>query len=363
MMILRHLAGRLSACALLLLLLLPVACALTPPPHIPDPQLTPLSFQDLRGWQEDRVEEIRPALQASCARLATLPDNKSLGAQGRMGTVSDWHAFCANLNKQPDLRRYLEATLRPWALTDGGDPNGLFTGYYESELHGSLTRQGPYQTPLYRRPPDLVDGVPYHDRASIVSGALNGRGLELLWLDDPVDAFFVQVQGSGRVQLPDGRVVRIGYDGKNGQPYVSIGRKLVERGDMKLEDVSLQSLRAWLNTHPDRLQSTLNLNPSYVFFRFMDRDAPPTGAANVPLTPQRSLAVDNAYVGYHVPVWLETDTPALHRLMVAQDTGGAIRGVVRGDVFWGHGPAAEQQAGTMRSAGRYVVLLPRTFTP
>lgn len=356
---------RVGSCRALALLLMLSACATGP--RAPDPRLTPVSFTDLPGWAPATVEAARPALLASCARLLTLPPDRSLGASGRTGRAGDWQPFCLGLGAAPaDLSRYLGATLRPWALTDGSRADGLFTGYYEPEMRGSLTRHGPYQTPLYRVPPDLAEGVPYLDRAAIGAGGLEGRGLELVWLADPLDAFFVQVQGSGRVLLDTGETLRLGYAGKNNHPYVAIGRELVKQGEMTLEEVSLASLRAWLTAHPDRREAVLNLNPSYVFFRILeggDAEASPPGAAHVPLTPGVSLAVDNAFIGYHVPVWLTTDRPALQRLMVAQDTGGAIKGVVRGDVFWGRGAEAERLAGQMRATGRLFVLLPKEWTP
>jgi len=348
----------------LAVLLLLSACAMVPA-EAPKPVYTPVSFASLPGWPTDNVEEARPALAASCKRLLTLPDDRSLGADGRMGLVGHWRSFCASLPRQSNLRAYLETSLQPWSLTSSDHSDGLFTGYYESGLRGSLTRHGAYQTPLYKLPPGLVPGGPGVDRASIVNGSLAGRGLELVWLDDKADAFFVQVQGSGRVQLDTGRTLRIGFAGKNGYGYTSIGRQLVERGEMKLEDVSLQSIRAWMEMHPDKADDLMNLNQSYVFFRAMPDDpaAGPEGAAHVGLTPERSLAVDNSQIGYHVPVWLSTDTPQMQRLVVAQDTGGAIKGIVRGDFFWGHGANAEHQAGLMRSTGHYFVLLPKTITP
>lgn len=348
------------------------------PPLPPDPRLTPADYSELEGWSEDRLEEARPAFINSCTRLLSLPDDRSLGGSGTMGTVGDWRPFCEGM-MQPrlshNLRAYLEVNLQPWAVTNRDDPEGLFTGYYESELHGSLKRHGPYQTPLYRLPPEVktrkVGDAPYFDRAAITQGALAGRGLELVWLDDPIDAFFVQIQGSGRVVLDTGEVLHVGYAGKNGHPYVAIGRELVERGEMALEDVSMQSIRHWLETHPAQRDSLLNANPSYVFFRILtaedaaknNQPPGPQGAANVTVSAMRSLAVDDRFIGYHVPVWLQTNSPQLRRLVVAQDTGGAIKGVVRGDFFWGHGSYAEHMAGLMNTTGRYYVLLPRGFVP
>ncbi|MGH6913128.1 MAG: murein transglycosylase A, partial [Geminicoccales bacterium] len=220
-----------------------------------------------------------------------------------------------------------------------------------------------------------IDGdqlVPYYARAEIDDGALAGRGLELVWVDDPIDKFFLQIQGSGQVRLDDGRLVRIGYAGQNGQPYRAIGRDLVEIGALTPDEVSLQSIRSWLQAHPEDATTIMDRNRSYVFFQEraeLDPNDGPLGTEGVSLTPGRSLAVDLRYLPLGAPVWLDTTAPwpegeaPLRRLMVAQDSGGAIKGVVRGDVFWGAGARAEAIAGRMKSQGRYAVLLPRTLAP
>ncbi|CAK0751268.1 membrane-bound lytic murein transglycosylase A [Azospirillaceae bacterium] len=187
--------------------------------------------------------------------------------------------------------------------------------------------------------------------------------MELLWVDNSIEAFFLEIQGSGRIILPDGSMTRVGFAGQNGHPYVAIGKELIRRNEIRREDVSLPTIRAWLTSHPDQAQIIMNLNPSYVFFREITGEGP-IGSENVPLTPGRSLAVDYTHVPLGVPIWLDAETPLasddrLQRLLVAQDTGGAIRGPIRGDVFWGHGKDAEQKAGYMKSRGRYFLLLPR----
>lgn len=387
----------LSGCAQLQSLSLPGTPPATPAATTsaqPVAVYTPSSFSDLSGWTTDSVTEALPALTLSCKRVMTLPPDRDLGADGHMGKAQDWKAFCARLQTVTtgdQLRTLLTAELQPWAVSDGTKTEGLFTGYYEASLHGSRSRHGTYQTPLLRRPTDLVmvnlgdfrdelkgqriagrvqNGQlkPYESRQQIVSGALASKNLEMVWIDDPVAAFFVQIQGSGRIQLDDGDVLRVGYDGQNGHPYVAIGRTLVAEGALTPETVSMQTINAWLKAHPERAASLMDSNPSYVFFRAVPGIAGPEGAAHVALTPERSLAVDNRFIGYHVPVWLEAEDPRhsgqqLQRLMVAQDTGGAIQGVVRGDVFWGHGPEAEAAAGVMKSSGRYFVLLPKALDP
>ncbi len=270
-------------------------------------------------------------------------------------------------------RAFFETWFDPFLADDNDNAEGLFTGYYEAELHGSRTRREAYQTPIYARPKDMVtadlglfreewkgktlvgrvvDGRlrPFPSRAEIEAGALAGEDLEILWVDDPVDAFFLHIQGSGRVVMNDGEIVRLGYAAQNGHSYVAIGRELIERGAISRERMSMQAIRGWLEDHSDEAPQLMASNPSFVFFREL-KGPGPIGAQGVPLTPGRSLAVDRKYIPLGVPLWLDTtdplspDTP-LRRLVVAQDTGGAIKGPVRGDLFWGFGAAAAAQGGT-----------------
>ncbi|MDB5407183.1 MAG: murein transglycosylase [Rhodospirillales bacterium] len=366
------------------------ACAPKPPPpdHL---TLAPTGFAQLPGWAEDAQGEAVVALRRSCDAFAKLADDAAIGPGGLAGKAADWRAPCAAAAQVDPAdamaaRRYFETAFVPFALANNDERTGLFTGYYEAELHGSRLRDGKFTTPLLKRPPDLVmvelglfrpawrgeriagrveagQLKPYASRAEIERGALAQRKLELFWVDDPVDAFFLQIQGSGRVILTDGSVVQLGYDGQNGQAYVPIGRLLADRGLLPREDVSMQSIRAWLAGHPDDAAALMNENPSYVFFRELHGDGP-LGAQGVVLTPGRSLAVDRSFLALGVPLWLDAADPAeargrLRRLVIAQDTGGAIRGPVRGDVFWGYGAAAAARAGTMKDRGSYYMLLPR----
>ncbi|MCL6607688.1 MAG: MltA domain-containing protein [Geminicoccaceae bacterium] len=370
-----------------------------PPPAEPRLVLTAARYADLPGWSED---DPRPALAAfarSCARLADRPAEEPLGREPSFGRVAEWRAACAALAgpwaSAADARARIEAVLRPWLASDRGQSEGLVTGYFEPVLEGSRRPDARFRHALHRRPDDLVtvelgrfdptlEGrriagrvekgrlVPYFTRAEIDAGALAGRGLELAWVADPVALFFLHVQGSGRIALAEGGTLRVGYADQNGHPYRAIGRDLVEMGALTREAVSLQSIRAWLAAHPERTFELLHKNPSYVFFRelALPEDAPgPPGAQGVPLTPGRSLAVDRRFVPLGVPLWLDTTAPApegerpLRRLVVAQDVGGAIRGPVRGDVFWGSGPEAEYTAGHMKSRGRYWLLLPAALDP
>jgi membrane-bound lytic murein transglycosylase A len=281
----------------------------------------------------------------------------------QFGGGGHWLAACraATTTAGDDLsaRRFFERWFVPYLVLSAGSDEGMFTGYYEPILSGAWRRSARYTYPLYRAPA-LTSGLP--SRAEIESGALAGRGLELLWVDDPIAAFFLHIQGSGLVQLEDGGVYRVGFAGQNGYSYFPIGRELIRRGEILPEQMSMQAIRVWLQAHPDEARSLMNLNPSYVFFRLRDGDAP-IGAQGVALTPGRSLAVDPSFVPFGVPVWLDTTDPAqpqpLRRLVVAQDTGGAIKGPVRGDLFWGAGEDAELRAGLMKQTGRYYLLLPR----
>ncbi len=355
--------------------------------------LAQVAFEDLPGWSEDSVAEALPALRRSCARLAAEPDESPAGPAGTALHVRDWRAACDALAGVGDgdgaaAQSYFEHWFRPYRAGNDGAPEGLFTGYYEPELHGARERGGPYTTPLYGRPEDLVtvelgdfdaalrgkriagrvsEGAlkPYLARAEIEAGALGGTAPILLWVDDPIDAFFLQIQGSGRVVLADGGMVRVGFAGWNGRAYRSIGKLLVERGAMTLEETSLQTIRDWLRAHPEEGKAVMDEDAAFVFFREIEGDGP-IGAEGVVLTPGRSLAVDPRFIALGQAIWLDIDSPEpgkrLRRLVVAQDTGGAIKGPVRGDLFWGFGPEAEAMAGRMRAKGGYYLLLPKAAT-
>lgn len=373
----------------------------------------PVEVATLPGWADDDVVEALPALLRSCDRLLAQPADRQLKPVEMGGTPSDWRPLCGALRGlgdaagEEEVRAVIEreAVAVPLSRTDveaaGGRPGqgsgwsqriGLFTGYFEPLLHGSRSRSERYKVPLYMQPPDLIsvdlgrfrDDLrgrrvagrvqgrslePYDDRQAITSGSLIGRGLELVWVDDAIDAFFLHIQGSGRIELDDGSSFRVGYAAQNGHPYHAIGRTLVDWGELTLEEVSLQSIDAWLREHPDRAGDVMATNDSYVFFREI-RGEGPVGAHGVALTQERSLAVDRQHIPLGVPVWLDAmipsenaDEPDERRqwLLVAQDVGGAIRGAVRGDVFWGAGERARAVAGRMAHRGRYWVLAPRSL--
>jgi membrane-bound lytic murein transglycosylase A len=248
------------------------------------------------------------------------------------------------------------------AVADYGEVGGLFTGYFEIELNGSRKRDRRFQTPIYRRPPTPALETRY-SRSEIEEGALSGRGLALVWVDDPIDAFFLHIQGAGRVRLSDGMIVRIGYDGQNGRPYVPVGRLLVERGEIARDRLTMAAIRDWMVRNPAAGATLRREDPSYVFFRELQNDGP-LGAEQVMLTPGRSIAIDSSYIPFGVPIWVDAveryrPDRGRRRLMVAQDAGGAIKGPVRGDLFWGTGAKAGKDAGEMDALGRYFVLLPR----
>jgi membrane-bound lytic murein transglycosylase A len=321
-----------------------------------------------------------------------------------------WPALCAEFASLPrpapdalpaaaGLKAWLASRFSAWPLRDArGGTEGLITGYYEPLLTGSRTRESASQTALYARPADLltidlasveprvagmrlrgrVQGqrvVPYWSRADIES-ALPLAGNELLWVDDRVDAFFLEIQGSGRVRLRDGTTVRVGYADQNGHPYRAVGRSLVERGALRSDEVSAPAIRRWLRENPAQAPEVMRTNPSVVFFREMpaplpprpgEPEAGPPGSLGVPLTAMRSLAVDRSVVPLASLVWLDTVHPLdgrpLQRAMAAQDTGGAITGSIRADFFWGFGGDADRAAGEMRSRGRIWLLWPRGETP
>ncbi len=344
------------------------------------PTLRPTTYAALPGWRLDNLREAWPAYASSCSVLIRRVNWKNACTA----------AAKVDTNNSEAIRQYFETYFTPYEVRnpDGSD-NGLVTGYYEPLLRGSRKRGGPYQTPLHRTPDDILTielasvypelkgmrlrgrlvgnkVVAYPSRAEMAqSNSLAGK--EILWVDDPIEAFFLQVQGSGRVQLADGKeTVRVAYADQNGQPYKSIGRYLVDKGEMTLDQASAQSIKAWVIANPTRQQELLNANPSYVFFReekIADPSVGPKGAMGVPLTPQRSIAIDPQYIPMGAPVFLSTTQPnsnaVLQRLMMAQDTGGAIKNAVRADFFWGFGAQAGEQAGRMKQRGTMWVLLPK----
>ena len=384
-----------AACLVLAVIL--GGCAKKEPEKVPALELAPVAWTKLPGWSLDDPGPALRAFKRSCESIGRRAADAAFGQEPVYGKIGDWQGVCAAAAtvEESRARAFFEERFTPFAVSDSGSPEGLFTGYYEPQLAGSRIPDERFRHPLHKRPTDLVtvdlamfdkslegrriagkiEGgrlVPYPDRAEIDAGALKGRKLELLWVADPIDKFFLQIQGSGQVVLPDGGIVRVGYADQNGHPYRAIGRDLIEMGELTRENVSMQSIRDWLDRHPEAAPALMAKNASYVFFRELqlpaDAEGPP-GAQGVPLTPGRSVAVDRRFLPLGLPVWLDTTAPwpagerPLRRLFVAQDTGGAIKGVVRADVFWGAGPEAAHVAGHMKSSGRYWVLLPKEVVP
>ncbi len=373
-----------------LLLIFVVSCAEQPKEDVQPPLvLRAASFSELPGWGGDDLAKAVPAWRLSCARILKRPADAVFGPIEQAGTYGNWQSVCRDfltLQDQSQLKAFFEQRFNVYQVLAGEEPEGLFTGYYEASLRGSLSRQGPYRYPLHARPDDLVmvdlgefreelkgqriagrvmggNLKPYESRAEIVAGRWPHNDKVLVWVDDAVDAFFVQIQGSGVVELAAGGVMRIGYAGQNGHPYYAIGRELIARGHLAKEDVSMQAIREWLAANPDEADEIMNTNKSYVFFQQSDKPGA-IGGEGVVLTAGRSLAVDRSELPYGLPLWVDIEAPApdaqpLRRLMIAQDTGGAIRGPVRGDVFWGFGERAEALAGPMKAKGRYWALLPK----
>ncbi len=360
------LAGRHIAC--LALLLCSSACAL----FVQEDRFMAheTTYDKLPGWEADNHAKALAAFLQSCPLLADKPRNTSTGS-GLQVPQAVWESLCAEAKTLPVsdsviARQFFERRFSPWRITNNGRKRGLFTGYYEPLLFGAYKRGGDFQYPLYRLPSEIKDGEPYYTHAEINGGALDRLRLELVWVDDPVMRFFMQIQGSGRLHMTDGRKLLIGYAGKNNHPYVSLGKIMIDEGLMAREEVNLFSLRQWLYKNPDRAFAMMEKNPSYVFFRRLDTPGV-VGASGAVLTPLRSLAVDSRYIPYGLPLFLEVELPAqpqqqpirFNRLMIAQDTGGAIRGPVRGDIFFGGGDEAEYYAGHMKGRGSYALLVPR----
>ena len=385
-------------------LLLAAGCAtVPPPPPAKPPAAEPASlpprfaaepWSALPGWSDDRVEEAWPAWLVSCRALAS-----------RASTRDAWQAPCeaaaAVDPREPGaVRRYFETHFTPWSIAfPDGRTTGLVTGYYEPLLAGSRTRTPDFPVALYAKPDDLytvelaslypelkdkrvrarVEGrrvLPYWTRAEIERGAAALDGRALAYVADPIDAAFLQIQGSGRIELPDGSVMRVGYADQNGHPFRSVGRVLIDRGELTRDTASMQSIRAWARRNPDKLEALLDENPSYVFFRDVPPPAPgtidatidgPYGSLGVPLLAGRAIAVDARAIPLGAPVFLATTWPLsdakLERLVMAQDTGGAIRGAVRADYFWGFGDGPGREAGRMRQDGSLWLLWPIGRTP
>ena len=305
-----------------------------------------LEFDVLEGWAEDDHGAALTAFLETCGDLDD----------------PDWRALCRAARDKPDPRAFFELFFRPVRITHG-ESEALFTGYFEPELDGARRPSSRYRWPVYAMPPEARNVSQWLPRRDLLqSGIMAGRGLEIAWVDDPVELFFLQIQGSGRIRLPDGGVIRVGYGGSNGHEYRSIGVELIPRGTLPSHRVSAEAIKNWVRQNPAEGTELLFHNPSYVFFREVS-EVPghkgPLGAMNRSITPMRSIAVDPAYTPLGAPVWIQKDgRDRMRRLMIAQDTGSAIKGAQRADIFAGTGAEAGQWAGTLRDPGEMFVLLP-----
>ena len=349
-------------------------------------RLEPVAFSSLPGWKSDDHQAALAVFRRSCAETASHGTSFTRPVAFG-GSRRDWLSVCAAAAQAQDARHFFEENFRPFRVHDGNRPQGLFTGYYEPELAGSRVPTAQFSVPVFGKPDDLITfdprtekrlglrygrkvagrARPYFTRREIDEGVLSGRGLELLWVSDPAELFFMQVQGSGRIRLSDGSLTRLAYAAKSGLPYTGIGGVLVARGTIPAEGLSMQAIRQWMKANPQAARELMWHNKSYVFFRetpMGDVTLGAPGGQHVALTPERSLAVDRRLWRFGMPVWLDTTAPLpegehpLQRLFIAQDTGSAITGAARGDVYWGWGNRAETTAGGMKSPGIMTVLLP-----
>jgi membrane-bound lytic murein transglycosylase A len=347
----------------------------------------PISIATMPGWAQDDHAKALQTFQRSCQEILTTAHGfKRDAAFG--GKREDWQSLCQNALNATNAKSFFEENFVALKVSDPDRPQGLYTGYYEPEAEGSLVRTYEYEVPVYRKPHDLsalgdeqqkqvglaygriANGraEAYATRKEIEQGALDGRDLEICWLKSWVDAFFIHIQGSGRVKLPDGKIIRLAYAAKTGQPYTGIGHVLLEKGVGTKDTMSMELLRSWMGDHPQEARELMWNNKSYIFFRQIEvpsNDLGALGAQQVNLTPLRSLAIDRSIWMFGTPIWIDTTTPPeagskpFQHLMVAQDTGTAIKGHVRGDVYWGWGHDAAFNAGHMKSPGSMVVLLPK----
>src|SRR5437763_1646012 len=368
------------------------------PLKLPDSTLEPLGWGDLNGWSSDDHAAAFSIFVASCRPLLKgakpIPETRSMSEA--LAAVCRRASAAARLKSEP-ARKFFERNFRPNHISRLGESLGLLTGYYEPIVDGSRFPTREFTVPLYRRPDDLVlmsarrDGVgfpnkgevgrrvgdqvvtPYFDRAEIENGALDGRHLEICWIKDPIDALFIQIQGSARVRLEDGLLLRINYDAHHGLPFTPVGRPLIERNIIPREEMSMARIRKWMLANPEDAREVRRTNRSFVFFRItgLGDEGEPVGGQGVRLTPGRSIAVDRSLHAYGTPFFIEADLPIdsaaaktpFRRLMIAQDTGSAIVGPARADLYFGAGDDAGRIAGRVRHPGRFAILVPRALDP
>jgi membrane-bound lytic murein transglycosylase A len=382
------------------------AVAASPPLRIPDTELEPMTFSQLEGWGAEDHGAALAAFRKSCTAVIAVASGRRAERSRRPtrslrpidGPLREICERAADLRGPVGAlraRRFFETEFRPVRIAKLGEREGFITGYYEPEVEGRRTRGDGFDVPIYRQPKDLVAVkranvagfpnrgkvrrrigkklIPYHDRATIEDGVLKGRDLEICWLKDPIDAFFIHIQGSARVRLEDGRLLRINYAAHNGHPYLAVGRVLAERGVVPREEMTMDKIRTYFAEEPEEGREIMRMNRSFIFFREVELgpEAEPAGAQGVPLIPGRSIAVDKAIHAYGTPFWIEAELPLdnefalapFRRLMLAQDTGSAIVGPARADIYFGAGVDAGTVAGRLRHPGRFYMLVPRAIDP
>ena len=365
-----------------------------PPPAHDQLTLTRASFADLPGWKDEHPAEAIPSFLQSCARIGELADTDPVGADGHGGLAKNWRHACAaaaRLKAGDDkaARAFFEAEFQPWVAAGKKGPVGKLTGYYVQEMRGSRTQHGPFKYAVYARPADLVEVdltpfirdaharriwgkldaatgsvIPYFTRQEIRKGALAGKGLELMYVDDAVDLLFAQIEGSAKVKMDDGSTLWLEFAGKNGRAYKGVGAAL--KGELKPGQGTMIGIRKWFNDHASRFDDIVDQNASYVFFKVSEKPGA-IGSEKVVLTPRRSMAIDRAFIAHGTPVWVDARAPNIGKtgtspwqhLLIAQDTGGGILGAVRGDIYWGDDRDAEELGSRMGGPGRYWLLLPK----
>jgi membrane-bound lytic murein transglycosylase A len=329
--------------------------------------MTPVAYNQITGWSSDKQAEALAAFRRSCPRLVAGPETQIVTDGGEKAiTPAEWKRICDSASAVPTgddkaARQFFESNFRPMVV----QAPARFTGYFEPELRGSRAPSRVFTVPVYHRPPDLGD-QPYYTRAEIEQGALKGKGLEIAWVQDPVALFEVQVQGSGRVHLAEGGTLSLGFDGSNNRPYTALAGVLADMGVMPRDEANWPAIRDWLKRHPQQGREVMRKNERYIFFKDT-RAASASGSEGVTLTAQRSLAVDTTFTPYGTPIWIDTTRPVVgkpgtnegyRRLMIAQDSGAAIKGPARGDVFFGNSTQASEWAGRMVGGGQAIVLVP-----
>lgn len=353
-----------------------------------------LTFNRLPGWQQANTKNSMLAFKVSCNVFLKQDPDKSVGSDYFNLNAKDWYPACQDAMKLKSLtsqntKQFFEKWFVPVEFVEKKPVEGLFTGYYMPLLKGSLTRTKQYHVPLYDVPSNLltinlglfandlknrnivgrIKGsriVPFYTRAEINHGAIENKARVVAWLDSLIDRSFLEIEGSGLIQLKNGKQMAVSYSGQNGAPYTALAKVLIDKGVMTRDNASMQHIRSYLASHPDEIDTVLNTNKSFVFFQKLKQSVA-LGAQGIALTPGYSLAVDRRWIPLGIPLWLNTTRPhhqldeprTLQRLMIAQDTGGAIRGMVRGDVYWGAGDKAESIAGKMKNYGNYWIMIPK----